>query len=53
MKPKFYIAVLAVLMILIGSSQAVADCVFNGKPVPEGKRVGPLVCENGKWVEKP
>jgi hypothetical protein len=53
MKSKLYIATVAVFVLLIGAGQALSDCVFNGKQVPEGKRVGPLVCENGKWVEKP
>jgi hypothetical protein len=29
-----------------------ADCQSGGKTYPEGKRVGPYVCESGKWVRK-
>jgi hypothetical protein len=38
---------------LIMTGQAFADCVLNGKRLPEGTRIGSLVCEYGQWVEKP
>ena len=48
-----YVSAIVILMVsLIIAAQARADCFFNGKKVPEGTRVGPLVCDNGRWVEK-
>ena len=32
--------------------KAPGDCYHNGEKVPEGTRIGPVVCENGKWVER-
>jgi hypothetical protein len=46
------ISIIGALVVLLGAGSALADCNYNGKPVPEGTRVGVLVCENGKWVEK-
>lgn len=43
---------LAVNLLLI-PSVAAANCSYNGQLYPEGSRVGPLVCENGRWVKKP
>ena len=43
---------MAAAMVIAVASPALADCVYNGKTVPEGTRVGPLVCENGRWVER-
>lgn len=44
---------IGILMSLIMTVQATADCFFNGRRVPEGTRVGPLVCQDGQWVERP
>ena len=44
--------IVGVLAVLLGAGTALADCNYNGKRVPEGTRIGVLVCENGKWVEK-
>jgi hypothetical protein len=52
MKRTYYIAAICLLMVLVGAEQALADCYLNGRPVPEGTRTGPLVCENGQWVER-
>ena len=38
--------------ILFAAEGAFADCMLNGKSVPEGTRVGDLVCRDGKWVEQ-
>jgi hypothetical protein len=46
------ISIIGVLVVLLGTGPVLADCYYNGKQVPEGTRVGVLVCENGKWVEK-
>jgi hypothetical protein len=46
------IATIGVIVFLLGAGPVLADCYHNGKPVPEGTRIGVLVCENGKWVEK-
>lgn len=32
---------------------AVADCYHNGQRVAEGTRIGPMVCENGRWEYRP
>ena len=32
---------------------AAADCYYDGQLVPEGTRIGPMVCENNQWVYKP
>lgn len=38
------------LAVAIGSAGlARADCYHNGSQVPEGARVGGLVCVNGQW----
>jgi hypothetical protein len=41
------------LLVLLSTTQALADCYHNGRLVPEGTRIGPIVCENGKWVPRP
>ena len=43
---------IAILLIMLGVGPVLADCYHNGKQVPEGTRIGTLVCENGKWVQK-
>ncbi len=43
--------VLATLFAL-GGGPVLADCYHNGKKMPEGTRIGVLVCEDGQWVEK-
>jgi hypothetical protein len=48
-----FVASGVVLVFLIMTGQALADCVLNGKRLPEGTRIGSLVCEYGQWVEKP
>jgi hypothetical protein len=47
------IATMGVLLFLLGIGPVLADCYHNGKRVAEGTRIGVLVCENGRWVEKP
>lgn len=47
------LAAIAALLILFGADEALADCYHNGELVPEGTRIGSLVCENGQWVERP
>ena len=46
------ILIVGVLAMLLGTGPVLADCYHNGKQVPEGTRVGVLVCENGTWIEK-
>ena len=48
-----FLAFGVVLVFLIMTGQVLADCVLNGKRLPEGTRIGSLVCEYGQWVEKP
>jgi hypothetical protein len=45
-------SIIGVLLVLLGAGSALADCTYNGKRVREGTRIGVLVCQNGKWVEK-
>ncbi len=45
--------VIGVLVCLISAGQALADCYHNGRRVPDGTRVGSLVCDHGKWKESP
>ena len=47
------ISAIGVVAFLLGVGPVLAECYHNGKPVPEGTRIGLLVCEKGKWVEKP
>jgi hypothetical protein len=44
---------IGVLMFLIMTGQALAECVLNGRRLSEGTRIGSLVCEYGQWAEKP
>ena len=53
MKRTHHFVATGALMFIIMIGQALADCVLNGKPLPEGTRIGPLVCEYGQWVAKP
>ncbi len=41
------------VFVLLSTSQALADCYHNGQRVPEGTRIGPIVCVNGTWVLRP
>jgi hypothetical protein len=53
MKRTHHFVAIGVLVFLIMTGQAFADCVLNGKRLPEGTRIGSLVCEYGQWVDKP
>ena len=53
MKRSHHFVAIGVLVFLIMTGQAFADCILNGKRLPEGTRIGSLVCEYGQWVEKP
>lgn len=46
------ISVAGTLLFLFGIGPVLADCFYNGRRMPEGSRVGVLVCENGKWVQR-
>jgi hypothetical protein len=41
-----------ILGLLLVPTVAAADCQYNGKDYAEGSRVGPLVCEGGRWVRR-
>jgi hypothetical protein len=43
---------IGVLVFLLPVRPGVADCYYNGRRVAEGTRIGVLVCENGRWMEK-
>ena len=53
MKGTHHFVAIGALMFLMMTGQALADCVLNGKRLPEGTRIGSLVCEFGQWVDKP
>ena len=44
--------VILVLGLFLMPAVTAADCVYNGKSYAEGSRVGPLVCEGGRWVKR-
>ena len=45
-------ALAALALVLSGfAASAAADCWYDGRQVPEGSRVGDLVCKDGKWVK--
>ena len=46
----FRIIIVTLLMAISGALYA--DCTSDGQTYPEGKRVGPYVCEGGKWIRK-
>lgn len=45
-------AILLIGIVLL-PAVAAADCYYNGERVPEGTRVGAMVCENGQWEYRP
>lgn len=45
--------VLLAASLLLIPTFAAADCFYNGRQYAEGERVGPLVCEGGRWVRRP
>jgi hypothetical protein len=53
MERTMHFVAIGALMFLMMTGQALADCVLNGKRLPEGTRIGSLVCEYGQWVDKP
>jgi hypothetical protein len=44
--------VLLAISLLLIPTFAAADCLYNGKQYSEGSRVGPLICEGGRWVRR-
>ncbi|HEY7608380.1 MAG TPA: hypothetical protein VIF14_04040 [Alphaproteobacteria bacterium] len=44
---------LSLLLLLLTTGQALAACYHNGRLVRDGTRIGPLVCEFGRWVARP
>jgi hypothetical protein len=38
-----------IIVFLMLSNIAIADCTYNGKTYPEGTVIGPYVCSNGQW----
>ena len=39
-----------VIIILFGSSAAIADCTYDGVTYKEGTIIGPYICSSGQWV---
>lgn len=39
-----------VLLLSLWTSAVYADCFYNGESYPEGSRIGPYTCSNGRWV---
>ena len=52
MKGTHHFVAIGALMFLMMTGQALADCVLNGKRLPEGTRIGSLVCEYGQWYQR-
>ena len=52
MTRRLALAILAAVAALTVAAPALADCTYNGRTVPEGTRIGSLVCEGGRWVER-
>ncbi len=40
------------IAIVLFSSQANASCSQGGRTYTDGERVGPFVCDSGKWVRR-
>ena len=38
------------IIVLFGSSAAIADCTYDGVTYKEGTIVGPYICSDGQWV---
>ncbi|MGF1658870.1 MAG: hypothetical protein ACFCUS_05535 [Rubrimonas sp.] len=52
MRPQVRAALALLALVLYGvAGAAAADCWYDGRKVPEGSRVGDLVCVNGQWVK--
>ncbi len=49
MKSLTYIILLVISLV---STSSYADCISDGKKYKQGDRVGPFVCENGRWVRR-
>lgn len=41
-----------ILLLLIFSGKAYADCLYNGTSYPEGSVIGPYICSEGRWIAK-
>jgi hypothetical protein len=52
MRSMWEIVTIGVLVFLLWARPGLADCYYNGRRVAEGTRIGVLVCENSRWVEK-
>ncbi len=39
-----------IITLLLGATFSSADCVYEGKSYPEGTKIGPYVCSDGKWI---
>lgn len=50
---KWILRIIVLLGILAVPAVAAADCYHNGQRVPEGTRIGPMVCKNGQWEYQP
>jgi hypothetical protein len=38
-----------IIVFLMFSTIAIAECTYNGKTYPEGTVIGPYVCSGGQW----
>lgn len=50
---KRFIITLVFLAVFAMATVAIADCYYRGIRVPEGTRIGPMVCQGGQWVYRP
>lgn len=41
-----------IIIFLMFSNIAMADCFYNGIEYSEGTVIGPYVCSGGEWVNK-
>ena len=41
-----------VASLLLISTNASADCIYNGVVYPEGTVLGDLICIDGNWVQR-
>jgi len=45
-----WLAVLLCSTFVLVAGPALADCEYEGRIYPEGTRIGPYVCVDGRWV---
>lgn len=46
------ISFIVLLLLVLGSSAAYADCIYNGQTYSEGTIRGPFICVDGEWIKR-